>query len=441
MIKYIISIEKITVILYNDNGDSMKVKIPKCNSTSEELLVYDKPKIVYIPLISGNDTNITILVNKGEYVYKGSMIAKRKGDFRIPIHSSVSGTVLDFEEKTCFNGTKVKCVAIENDFQEKYEENVVENKNISKYSKEEFINILRDNGIVGMGGAGFPTYVKYDNPDIKTLIVNAVECEPYITADYMIASKRCEEILETIDAILEINRIEEAIIVIKESNETLKKLFDDYVGTYLKIKVKCVNDYYPAGWEKNIIKDVLKKEYINLPIECGVVVNNISTIYAIYEALKYNKPLVERIITFAGDTLNKSQNIMVKIGTPVSEIMKQLNVDKNKVMISGGPMMGNIVYHDLVISANQNCILFLNKEVVDCSMCIRCGKCTEVCPVKLSPVTIMKQLRSKKSNVNKLNKLQPLKCIECGLCSYICPAKLNLREEVKKAKSSVKGVK
>ena len=118
MIKYIISIEKITVILYNDNGDSMKVKIPKCNSTSEELLVYDKPKIVYIPLISGNDTNITILVNKGEYVYKGSMIAKRKGDFRIPIHSSVSGTVLDFEEKTCFNGSKVKCVVIKNDFKE-----------------------------------------------------------------------------------------------------------------------------------------------------------------------------------------------------------------------------------------------------------------------------------------------------------------------------------
>lgn len=416
----------------------MRVKIPKYNSTSDELLVYDKPKIVYIPLISGNDTNITILVNKGEYVYKGSMIAKRKGDFRIPIHSSVSGTILDFEERTCFNGTKVKCVAIENDFQEKFEEKIFENKNISNYSKEEFVNILRDNGIIGMGGAGFPTYVKYDNTDVKTLIVNAVECEPYITADYMIASKRCEEILETIDAILEINHMEEAIIVIKESNEILKKLFDDYVGTYLKIKVKCVKDYYPAGWEKNIIKDVLKKEYSKLPIECGVVVNNISTIYAIYEALKYNKPLIERIVTFAGDKLNKSQNIMVKIGTSAAEIMKQLGIEKSSITISGGPMMGNIVSNDLVLSANQNCVLFLSKDSVNCSSCIKCGKCTEACPAKLSPVTIMKQLHSKKNSVDSLNKLQPLKCIECGLCSYICPARLNLREEVKNAKKVVK---
>lgn len=416
----------------------MRVKIPKNNLTDNELLVFNKPKIVYIPLISGNDTNITILVNKGEYVYKGSMIAKRKGDFRIPIHSSVSGTVLDFEERTCFNGEKVKCVVIENDFKEKIEQKTAVKKNISSYSKEEFINILRDNGIIGMGGAGFPTYVKYDNSNAKTLIVNAVECEPYITADYMIASKKCEEILETIDAILEINRMDQAIIVIKESNEDLKQIFDNYIGTYLKVKIKCVNNYYPAGWERNIIKDVIKKEYVKLPIEAGVVVNNISTIFAIYEALKYNKPLIERIITFSGDKLKECKNVLVKIGTPVVDILQELGFNTDSIVVSGGPMMGLRVDEDVVISSNQNCILVLDKEGIPSTICLKCGKCAEVCPVKLSPITIMRTLQSKKCNVQKLNNLQPQRCIECGLCSYICPARIYLRESVKKAKRIVK---
>ena len=199
----------------------MKVKIDKHKLTNDKLLVYNKPKKVYIPLISGNDTNITILVKKGEYVYKGSIIGKRKGDFRIPIHSSVSGTVLDFEEKTCFNGEKVKCVVIENDFKEKIEQKLSVKRSINKYTKEEFLNLLMENGIVGLGGAGFPTYVKYEPKNINTLIVNAVECEPYITSDHILAKQKCEEILEAIDAILEINKIKEAIIAIKKENVEL----------------------------------------------------------------------------------------------------------------------------------------------------------------------------------------------------------------------------
>ena len=175
-----------------------------------EIKVFNKPKFVYIPLISGNDTNITVLVNKGEYVYKGSIIGKRKGDFRIPIHSSVSGIVVDFEEKTCLNGTLVKCVVIENDFKEK----ILPREEVkTKYTKEEFIECLKENGIVGMGGSGFPTYIKYDVKKIKTLIVNGVECEPYLRSDYVLAYNKCEEILEAIDTILEINNIDEEKII------------------------------------------------------------------------------------------------------------------------------------------------------------------------------------------------------------------------------------
>lgn len=416
----------------------MKVKIDKHKLTNDKLLVYNKPKKVYIPLISGNDTNITILVKKGEYVYKGSIIGKRKGDFRIPIHSSVSGTVLDFEEKTCFNGEKVKCVVIENDFKEKIEQKLSVKRSINKYTKEEFLNLLMENGIVGLGGAGFPTYVKYEPKNINTLIVNAVECEPYITADHILAKQKCEEILEAIDAILEINKIKEAIIAIKKENVELKQIFDNYIGTYLKIKIKLVPNVYPMGWERKLIKEVTHKEYDKYPIEEGIVVNNISTIYVIYEALKYNKPLIERIITFSGENLQDKRNVLVKIGTPVSEVLEQLKVKENSVIVAGGPMMGKKV-EDLVVSANMNCILALEHKIDIPTICLKCGKCVEVCPSKLSPVLIMRTKVKKDKDINKLKKLHPEKCIECGLCSYICPANLLVRERVKDAKKILRG--
>lgn len=420
---------------------TMKVKIDKHKLTNDEIIYFNKPEMVYIPLISGNDTDITVLVNKGEYVYKGSMIAKRKGDFRIPIHSSVSGTVIDFEEKTCFNGQKVKCVVIKNDFKEMIEQKSTVKKDLNRYSKEEFVNVLRDNGIIGLGGAGFPTYVKYENVKAKILIINAIECEPYITADDVISKMKCEEILEAIDAIIEINNIEQAIIAIKENNIELKRLFDDYIGTYLKIKIKCVKNYYPAGWEKNLVRDITGKEYDKLPIEVGVIVNNISTIYAVYEALKYNKPLIERIITFSGESLKNPSNVLVKIGTPVKDILRQLGLNGKSVIVSGGPMMGTKVEDDLVISANQNSVLVLEGNTIYPSNCLKCGKCVEVCPSKLSPVLIMKNINSKQPNLDKLKDMRPQKCIECGLCSYICPAKILVREEVKKAKKVLKEVK
>ncbi len=416
----------------------MKVKIDKHKLTDDELIIYNKPKKVYIPLVSGEDTDITILANKGEYVYKGSIVGKRKGDFRIPIHSSVSGTVLDFEEKTCFNGKKVKCVVIENDFKEKIEQKVSVKRSINKYSKDEFIELLKENGIIGLGGAGFPTYVKYEPKKIKTLIVNAVECEPYITADYILAKQKCEELLETIDAILEINKINEAIIAIKKENVELKQIFDNFIGTYLKIKIKVVSNNYPMGWERILIKEVTGKSYDNLPIEQGVVVNNISTIYAIYEALKYNKPLMERYITFSGENLNQPHNVLVKVGTPVLEILKQLGIKGNSIVVAGGPMMG-VEADDLVISANMNCVLALENNHTISTDCIECGKCVEVCPVKLSPVLIMKCKNKKEKDIKKLINLHPEKCIECGLCSYICPAKLFVREKVKEAKNIVRG--
>lgn len=418
----------------------MSVKIPKMKIIENDLVIFDKPKKVYIPLISGNDKDITILVKKGEYVFKGSIVAKRKGNLRIPIHSSVSGTVIDFVEKTSFDGEKVKCILIENDFEEDSRYEKFNKKEINKYTKEEFINNIKENGIVGLGGAGFPTYIKYDtNKKIKTLIINAVECEPYIMADYYIAKQKCEEILEAIDAILEINKIDEAIIAIKKDNYELKEAFDNFIGTYLKIKLKLVPNVYPMGWERKLIYEVTGKQYNKLPIEKGIIVNNISTIYAIYESLKFNKPLMEKVVTFSGEKLKKRCNVLVKIGTPIKDILDYLEVEDKNIVISGGPMMGDIIDDDAVICNNQSCVLVLEKKLNLADRCLKCGKCISVCPAKLTPVMIMNSKCKNEKDKEKLKKLHPERCIECGLCSYICPSKINVREIVKKKKEVLKG--
>lgn len=412
------------------------LKILSHKNKDSELSVYNKPEYVYIPLVNGNDKDITILVKKGDYVYKGTHLGKRKGNIKLPIISTVSGKVVDFVAKTYLDGTEVRCVMIENDFKEK----CIDAKIYEKIGKKEFLEILHDNGIIGLGGAGFPTYVKYDtDKKIKTLLVNAVECEPYINADYEMLKTHAEEILESIDMILEINNIDEAVIAIKKTNVELIRILNNFVGTYLKIKIKEVPNLYPMGWERRLIEEVFNEKYDKLPIEIGIVVNNVSTIYAIYKALKYNEPYTERIVTFAGDAFNKPQNVLVKIGTEVKEVIEKVigykeNYEIN--LIAGGPMMGESIAKDnLVISPSLNAVLLMENRKDKIAECLRCGKCIEVCPVGICPVLIKDNV----DNKEKLKKLDIDKCISCGLCSYICPSKILVREYVKKAKENLKG--
>lgn len=417
----------------------VRLDLGKELTKNNKIETFTNPQYVYIPLVSGNDKNITVVVKKGEYVYKGSIIGKSKGNFRIPIHSSVSGIVVDFVEKRYLDGNLVKCVKIENDFKEQSIIKDTKKHKINRYSKEDFIKILQNCGVIGMGGAGFPTYVKYNtDKKINTLIINAVECEPYITSDYVLVKEKMDEILEVIDAVMEINGIKEGIIAVKKSNRELIKQFNNYLGTYPKIKVVGLRNVYSNGWERKLINKVKHVDYNILPLERGIVVNNISTMYAIYEALKYQKPPFERIITFTGKQLNKPCNVLVKIGTDVVDVIEFLEGTKNKdyLLVAGGPMMGNeITDKQLVVSANLSCVLIddiCNKE--DINVCIRCGKCTDVCPAHLSPVLIKDNI----DRPNKLKKLKPRRCMECGLCSYICPSKIKLREIVIQSKEKKK---
>ena len=411
------------------------VKIPdkkECSFNGDIIKIEDKD-FFHIPLVIGRDENLTVLVKKGDKVLKGQAIAHTKGSFKTNVISSITGEVVGFEEKLYLNNKKVRCAVIKNSYAEDIEE--AKNKVINKLTKEEFINMLKEGGIVGLGGAAFPAHVKFSTDvQINTLIVNAVECESYVTADQKILLSKIEEILEAIDAILEIFDIPEAIIAVKSRNSKLRDAIEDFVGTYLKIRIETVKDHYTTGYEKNIIKEIKNVECENIPLEQGIIVNNVSTIYSIYELLKKNKPLYERMVTITGSGVNKPCNVIVKSGMLVKDVINDIGgyASDEVVLVAGGPMMGESVSSDdLAISPNLNTILVLKDyEQEEETDCFNCGRCTKYCTVKISPVLIKNNI----DDIEALKLLRPEKCVECGLCSYICPAKIPIREYVKKAK-------
>ena len=383
-----------------------------------ELKSFLNPKDIYL---EQGDSKLLV----GDYVYKYQTIG-HKERFNVPIISSVSGTVVDIKDGY---------IKIKNDLLEKTEKEII-NRDVSKIKKEEFLDIIEKAGIIGMGGAGFPTHMKYKtDKNIELLIVNAVECEPYITADYSIMNEKCNELLEGINNIIRINKINNAILAIKKTNVEVIKKFKEIIDKYPKIELRIVRDIYPMGWERTLIKEVTKKEYDILPIELGIVVNNISTIFAINNALKHDIPLVERIITITGENVKNPGNVMVKIGTSVNEILKFMGgILDDSVLINGGPMMGVEINKTDYIKPQMNCILVLPKPKEENIInCLRCGKCVSACPANLAPVLIKECF-----NKEELIKLQVNKCISCGLCSYICPSRIDLRNIVNEKKEVIK---
>ena len=403
----------------------------------DKIITNLKPQIIYIPLEDKSGLTYNHLVKEGDYVYKGDIIATSKDNF--PIHASVSGYVVRGEVKTIATGQKVKCLVIENDFKEKYRTTTGSKRNLSNYRKEEFLELLKTSGIVGLSGSAFPTYQKYQTKNPKLLIVNAVECEPYLTCDKALIYHQVEYLLEGIDAILDIMQIPRAIIAISENDFISAEELNKYIGTYPNITVMSVPSKYPCGWERELVKLVVNQTYHQTPSELGIITNNISTIYAIYEMLKYHRPLTERIVSLIGDNFTKPINIKVKIGTNMGEILpkiKEYHPKEDTIIIAGGPMMGtNIPTTDLIVTKDLNgLIITSNYHEKPMTPCIKCGKCSEVCPVSLIPNEVINSI----NNPSMLKKLKPNRCIECGLCSYICPAKIKIRDFVIKAKKEVK---
>ena len=411
----------------------LKLDGKKEMSLSEEIIDFSSPSKVCVPLMN-NNTPCECLVKKDKKVRKGTIIGIRKNmDF--PVLSPVSGTVIGMDKCLYTNGEEVDCVVIENDKKERViKKTLVED--ITKYTKEEFIELLKNCAVTGMGGSDFPTFIKYKS-DATFLIVNAVECEPYLTADMMLVKLKAEAILESIDTIRKINNIKKCFIAYKKGNKIVENAFLEYIGNYEDIVLNPVKNIYPMGWERHLVKAVLNLEYDKYPSEVGVIVNNVSTIFAIYKALKFKRNITKRIVTITGEGFTDPINVLVKVGTDISSIIKKIGKyrgDKLK-FIAGGPMMGTALETDhLVVSNNLGAVTVISDTIDEINECMGCSRCIKVCPAKLCPVLIMKNI----DNKDKLKELHPELCVECGLCSYICPSKLGVRDSVINAKRKVR---
>lgn len=413
------------------------VHINSNNKINYNIEMYTKPENIYVPLENKNGITYKHLVKEGDYIYKGQVVAINE-KINFPVHSSVSGYATFGTNKIIGNGKKIKCVVVKNDFKEKYEKSRLVKKDISSYTKEDFIEALRENGITGLGGSDFPTFIKYNTGNIKYLLVNAVECEPFISCDKAVIHNYADCILEAVDDIMEIMHIPKAYIVMKETNTDSIKMISKYIKTYPNITIKLVEDAYPNGWERLVVRNTLGIEYDKYPSEKGIIVSNVSTIYAIYEMLTYNRPLTERVVTITGPGIKKKTNVKVKIGALASEVISNLDGYKdikNPLFIAGGPMMGSSLPTDeVIITKDIGCLLVIEDHFEKNLPCIKCGKCMEVCPAGIYPVLIMEN----RDNIKKLKELKPNKCVECGLCSFTCPSKIEVREFVRIAKERVK---
>ncbi len=384
----------------------------------------------------------TPIVNVGDYVLVNQKVGIGESFVSANVHSPVSGNVKAVEPRMLANGNKVNCVVIEND--EKYE--TIKDAITCDGSKQSILNAIKEAGIVGMGGAGFPAHVKLSpkNPeDIEYIIVNGAECEPYLTSDYRRMLEQPEQLVEGLNIILSLFDNAKGIIAIEDNKMDAIIHLRSYIKDYEKISIKTVYTKYPQGGERTLIKAVTGREINSrmLPGDVGCIVNNVDTVCAIYNAVKNGRPLTRRIVTLSGDALNNPCNLDVAMGTSISQLIEEAGGCKNtpEKIISGGPMMGTAIYDiNTPTTKGVSAILCMSKDEVseyEPSNCINCGRCAEVCPGQIIPARVA--MHAEHGNVDEFLKMHGMECCECGCCSYICPAKRNLTQSIKTMRKSV----
>ncbi len=391
------------------------------------------PKTVYVPVAQHIGIPSEIVVNKKDVVITGQLIAKASGKISAHIHSPVSGKVTKIDKIVDHSGYKQQCIVIKTDIKatEEAQINTDKLRTEIKLSPKEILERIHECGIVGLGGATFPSEVKLhvnaDNP-VDTLIVNGVECEPYLTADHALMLAKSKEILVGIQILIKALGVDNVIIGIENNKPNAIELFEKLTKNNDNIKVASLKVKYPQGGEKQLIKAVLNREVPKggLPNQVGVVVHNVGTVFAIYEAVQYNKPLMERVVTLTGKNLINASNFWVKIGTPVKDLLEAsggIPEDTEKI-INGGPMMGKALKNtDIPVIKGTSGILLMpdvESHRPEVQACIRCGGCVSVCPMGLEPYLLMSLIE--RSRIENAIDNDLMTCIECGSCSYICPA-------------------
>jgi len=406
------------------------------------------PQTVVIPLAQSLGAASTPLVNKGDKVLAGQLIAQGSAFISANIHSSVSGTVAKVDDAIDASGYRKKCIIIDvegDEWMESIDKSPDLKANITM-TKEEIIGCIKEAGIVGLGGATFPTHIKLMVPEGKKaehLIINAVECEPYLTSDHRIMLEKAEELLIGVKILMKALEVNKAFIGIENNKPDAITHLTELSKKYEGIRVCALKVKYPQGGEKQLIKAILNHGVPSgkLPIEVGCVVQNVGTAFAVYEAVQKNKPLFERVVTVTGKSVKNPCTLMVRMGTRISALLEEAGgvpEDTGKI-ISGGPMMGKTLnsLEIPVVKGMSGLVLMPDYEAkrMKVSNCIRCARCVSVCPMGLAPYHIAQTAEI--GQEERAESLNVLDCIECGSCAFTCPAGLPLLENIRVAKNKV----
>ena len=422
-------------------------------SAGKRIVPASLPKQVIIPLAAYIGAPSVPVVAKGDVVKVGQLVGKANGFVSSNVHSSVSGKVAKIEDALDASGYKRLSVFIDVEGDE-WLETIDRSENIKRecnLNPQEIVSKITEAGIVGLGGATFPAHVKMTLPPGKTaevLIINAVECEPYLTCDHQLMMERCEEILVGITVSMKALNVKRAVIGIENNKKDAVELFQKQIMTrsFEGVEVMPLKVQYPQGGEKQLIDAVIKRQVPSgtIPVEVGAVVQNVGTSFAVYEAVQKNKPLIERVVTITGKSMLNPGNYLVRIGTPLQNVVDQaggIPEDTGKI-IAGGPMMGrSVVSLEIPTAKGSAGVLFMNEKEAKRmpeKNCIRCAKCVAVCPMGLEPYLLKQQ--SERSMWDAAEDNRVVDCIECGSCSYTCPACLPLLDNIRYGKVTVMGI-
>ena len=404
------------------------------------------PHVCYIPLQQHAGKPAIPVVSTGDIVQEGQLIGRADGFISSNIHSSIPGKVIEIADYPTIYSKKTRCVVIEAKGEFTTSGKQLEKRKWDTSGKEELLDIIKNSGIVGLGGAAFPTPVKLSPPKdkkIDTLIINGAECEPYLTVDDMLMRTFPGEIIEGINIIMKVMDVNKAYIGIESNKPEAISVLKNIIKNN-NIEIKTLKTKYPQGGEKQLIYSILKKEVPSggLPMDAGVVVQNVGTIYAIRDAVVLGKTLFERYVTVAGKCINKPGNYKIKIGTRISDVAEEcggLNEQPAKI-IMGGPLCGiSIDSLDMPVVKGTSGILFLSRadvKVEKYNKCIRCGRCVSICPAGMLPCDISTAME--RNRLDLIEKLNVFDCIMCGACSYICPSRRPLSHFIKQAQDKLR---
>ncbi|MCD8105198.1 MAG: electron transport complex subunit RsxC [Lachnospiraceae bacterium] len=407
---------------------------------------FPEPEIVAIPLSMHAGAPATPVVAVGDTVKVGQKIGESAGFISSPVHSSVSGTVIAIEERGHATRGTCPAVVIRSDGKNTLDESVRPQKSLEELTPDEIITIVKEAGIVGMGGAGFPTSVKLKPAKpVDTILLNGCECEPYLTADHRVMLEYADDIVFGLRAIVKTVGAEKGLIVIEDNKPDAVELMKAKAADYENLDVVVARTKYPQGAEKMLIKRVLKRQVPSggLPADVGCVVSNISTTKAISDAIQKGMPLIERAVTVTGERLKNPGNYMVKIGTNTKDLIDYcggVTGEEEITYKAGGPMMGFVLSDlNVPIMKGSNGIICVDTDHTAEQPCIKCGRCMDVCPMELSPLYYAKY--ADEENWQGMKDMHVMDCLECRCCEYICSSKIPLVTKIKAGKTAVRGMK